>query len=1156
MDEKKTKLQRIFAEAIQIESPEELQKFLDRACDSDAPLLTEVKSLLKAYQAAASFMEQPIANVEELELPEFVDSAHDETVTRSEAILEGPSALIGPYKLLQVIGEGGMGSVYMAQQEQPVRRRVALKIIKAGMDSKQVIARFEAERQALAMMDHANIAHVLDAGTTNQGRPYFVMELIKGVPITRYCDNKNLNVDERLHLFKTVCQAVQHAHHKGIIHRDLKPSNILVAEYDGKPVPKIIDFGLAKALHQTLTDKTLFTQFGQVLGTLEYMSPEQSSLNQLAVDTRTDIYSLGVLLYELLTGSVPLEKQRLCSVAFDQILKIIREEEPPKPSVRLSTSKSSVQIARQRGTEANRLSLLLRGDLDWIVMKAINKDRSRRYETATGFSNDVRRYLDNELVEARPPTSRYRIQKFIQRNRLGVAAALLIGLTLVVGVIGTSSGMFWALEQQQVAQQEAEQRRRTLYVAHMGSVQWAWERGMIRRVRELLDTHLPGKDKPDLRTFEWHYYDRLCKQALLIPTIEFGEKISSLAIGADDKTLALVGDDERLDIWDINSGKKLQELADKYSIAKRLLFSKNGSVLLSIGGQFVSAWKRNEATSLLEVVLQRQADQPSLSIVSSDGRFVVLVLEKSIWCFDSINESSFELKQPGKIEDICFFDPNHSIIISHGSESNDARLELVDLRTQAGTDIYTEQGSSIRRMLLSENRKRMVAMSEDEANVFQLDQNGMLSNPIRLKMFPSRETDLRRLETNQSFIAVDGNTMSSWRYDSPDRIARFSTVESFPRRAEFGRNGLTAVRSQFLAVCESDPIVALNGINNRVQLLDGLEFDELGSLHGHANTIQGIEFRKNGGLLTCSRDQTVKVWKDLSFEDYEQFSSGTDQLWSVAISPDNSKIATASKEARVTIWNLETGKRIGELPSSKSIQFVRFSPDGNSILFGGDDALVHVYDLSSLREIMTLKGHSGTVNSFGFSGDGKYLATGSDDSSVVIWDWRTGEIVKSLTVKPEQAIWAVAFSPTDNCVVFGGTDDTVRLWNFENENTFKTLITLNENVTSLNYSNDGAKLAITTADGVITLWDNRSSTAKKLIAHSSAAMSTAFSPDVKTLVSGSSDGNLQFWNMATLEPTISIKSHAVHIHAVYFSNDGTMVATASWDGSVKVFRSK
>ena len=364
---------------------------------------------------------------------------------------------------LQQIGEGGMGTVFMAEQTQPVQRKVALKVIKPGMDSRQVIARFEAERQALALMDHVNIARVLDAGTTEAGRPYFVMELVHGVPITKYCDDNHLTPRERLELFVPVCQAIQHAHQKGIIHRDIKPSNVMVTLYDGKPVPKVIDFGVAKATEQKLTERTLFTQYGTMVGTLEYMSPEQAEMSALGVDTRSDIYSLGVLLYELLTGSTPLTHKRLKEAAYAEILRMIKEEEPPRPSTRLSDSGEALaSISAQRHMEPAKLTKLVRGELDWIVMKTLEKDRNRRYETANGFAADVQRYLDDEPVQACPPSAWYRFRKFARRNRRAVVTASAAALAVRAGGGGlATSTLLIAREQRATADACSETGPRT-----------------------------------------------------------------------------------------------------------------------------------------------------------------------------------------------------------------------------------------------------------------------------------------------------------------------------------------------------------------------------------------------------------------------------------------------------------------------------------------------------------------------------------------------------------------------------------------------------------------------------------------------------------------------------------------------------------------------
>jgi serine/threonine protein kinase len=472
----------IFSAALELRSSEERARYLDQACGDNRELRRRIEELLASHAQAASFMNAPA----------HAAGSPSPAVTSADAPVELPGTLIaGKYKLVELIGEGGMGTVWMAQQTEPVKRLVALKLIKPGMDSRQVIARFEAERQALALMDHPNIAKVLDAGTVGQdsnpaassdrigilshiGRPYFVMELVKGVPITKYCDEHRLTPRQRLELFVPVCHAVQHAHQKGIIHRDLKPSNVLVALYDDRPVPKVIDFGVAKATGQQLTEETLHTGFGAVVGTVEYMSPEQATLNQLDIDTRSDIYSLGVLLYELLTGSPPFSRKDLEQAGMLEMLRVIREQEPSKPSTKLSNlSKSGplaprvdvnsrselttlASIAANRGTEPAKLTRLVRGELDWIVMKALEKDRNRRYESANAFALDVQRYLAGEPVLAVPPSVGYRFRKFARRNKrvLGSAAAF-VGLLITAVVLLAVQNRQLRAEQRRTAQEQA-----------------------------------------------------------------------------------------------------------------------------------------------------------------------------------------------------------------------------------------------------------------------------------------------------------------------------------------------------------------------------------------------------------------------------------------------------------------------------------------------------------------------------------------------------------------------------------------------------------------------------------------------------------------------------------------------------------------------------
>ena len=573
----------IFIEVLELGDPSEQAALLDKACQEDAELRGRVEQLLAEHERQESFiLDTPPIGCNGFPSGDGVGSTVDSPIT------ERPGTIIGPYKLLQQIGEGGMGVVFMAEQTQPLQRTVALKIIKPGMDTRQVIARFEAERQALAMMDHPNIAKVLDAGTTDSGRPYFVMELVKGVPITKYCDEKHLPLRARLELLLPVCQAVQHAHQKGVIHRDIKPNNVLVAEYDDHAVPKVIDFGVAKATAQRLTDRTMFTEFGQVLGTIEYMSPEQAKFNQLDIDTRSDIYSLGVLLYELLTGSTPFARKRLQSAAFDEMLRIIREEEPPKPSTRLSTTGALPSIAVNRGSQPNKLSGLVRGELDWVVMKALEKDRNRRYETANSFADDIQRYLNDEAVQACPPSAMYRFRKFARRNKAALVMAMLVGSAILIAVAGLAVSMVLIAREQRVTenalqaetqaktdlQDTLERERRDSYLHRIALSQRELSVNNLKGALQLL-----GQCPEDLRQWEWYYLMRLCKVEPVVLRDKSG--VQGVAFSPDGDRLASAGEDGEVKIWNSRTGEVIQQFPAHTDSVVSVAFHREGKHLAS-----------------------------------------------------------------------------------------------------------------------------------------------------------------------------------------------------------------------------------------------------------------------------------------------------------------------------------------------------------------------------------------------------------------------------------------------------------------------------------------------------------------------------------------------------------------------------------------------
>jgi serine/threonine protein kinase/WD40 repeat protein len=658
----------------------EREAYLDQACAGDAALRKRVEELLRSHSLAKSFLEEPPAS-----------ASPGQTIKLDLPPSEREGDRIGRYKLLQQIGEGGCGVVYMAEQEQPVKRRVALKVIKLGMDTRNIIARFEAERQALALMDHPNIAKVLDAGATETGRPYFVMELVRGIKFTEYCDQNHLDTRTRLGLFIQICQAIQHAHQKGIIHRDIKPSNILVTMHDGVPVPKVIDFGIAKATtDQRLTDKTLFTAYEQFIGTPAYMSPEQAEMSGLDIDTRSDIYSLGVLLYELLAGSTPFDPNELMSQGIDGMRKTIREKEPVRPSTRIATLKSEEQTttAKRRSADTAKLLHQLKGDLDWIVMKCLEKDRTRRYETVNGLAADLKRHLANEPVMARPPSAAYKFQKAIRRNKLAYAAAVAVTAALLVGTAVSvwqakvaihalteteksraaaqkerdkaNSAQAEAENQHKAAEEARQLAQAQAYAADINLAQHDLEANNLGRARQLLDQHRPAPGQPDLRNWEWRYLWQQCRGDDLLKFLVQSNGYAKVDVSNDGRWLAVGGSfDGGISIFDISdlSAPKIAARLPQMAVCTELACSPREPVLAyENSSSYASTTQSNEIhlwnfLTQAEILTLRLTNHCAGLAFSSDGQRIVTLVEGSsakstgelaVWrCLDGAKLASF-----------------------------------------------------------------------------------------------------------------------------------------------------------------------------------------------------------------------------------------------------------------------------------------------------------------------------------------------------------------------------------------------------------------------------------------------------------------------------------------------------------------------------------
>lgn len=1164
----------IFANILKLATPAEQRAYLDEVCASDPQLRAAVEALLKAHATDPGFLEQPAESL--LGTSAQLPGASASKPASAHQVGRPGVVLAGRYKLIEPIGEGGMGAVWMAQQTEPVKRLVAVKLIKDGMDSGQIIARFEAERQALALMDHPNIARVLDAGTAPDGRPYFVMELVKGVPITRYCDEHRLTPRQRLELFIPVCQAIQHAHQKGVIHRDIKPSNVLVALYDDQPVPKVIDFGVAKATGQQLTERTLNTGFGAVVGTIEYMSPEQAGFNQLDIDTRSDVYSLGVLLYELLAGSPPFSRKHLEKVGVLEMLRVIREEEPSKPSTKLRSSGALPALSSNRGMEPDNLTRQVRGELDWIVMKALEKDRGRRYDTPNGFAMDLQRYLTDEPVLACPPSLGYRLRKFARRNKalistVGlVAAALLIGIavsvwqalratdaerematqrdaaTLAEGRAtenaqraDTQRGI--AVQNEQAARTNELLARRRYYAAQMNLAMQAWEEGNSARVLEILETQRPRFDEEDMRGFEWYHLWHQCHRGCRA-VLRTGSVVQGMAFAPDGRTLALVHENGAISLWDPDSRPARLTVLQMRDPVTRLAYSPGGDTLALVSRARVSLRDAKRGTDLGEI-----AGKTTISCLAffPDGKTLATGHADdtvTLWDMDQRKErTTIKLTNPprglagvravaialdGKI---LAFSRGWGVIVGRWDGSAWRELHR-----------HLDVTHYVHHLSFSRDGKTLAAASPAAGlNRSHIDD----VRPANVgAMLPAEEADPGRQPQPAGGQVVGTDTR---------RGVRIWDVETGQDRMVLKGRGATGWVGQVAFAPDGKTLAVCN--DRTALFYDPATGEPMASVHAapaHRGAVLAMAFSADGKtLVTSGRDNIVKVWDRQTIPEASMVGGGA-----LTFTPDGETLVTGTA-ATVKLWDPFTTREKETRRFGKGAIRIPLSADGGLVVTQGPEInLPRVWEFSSGRELLRLPPSSVLPYDYALSPDSRTLAIASEEMDINLWDIPS----KRLRVRipnPSQS-FRIVYAPNGRFLATGSWDGKVRFFDPEKGVPLGVVQGGKTWVTSLAFSHDSRLLASGNRDGSLKVWDTTTRELRTTLrGHADAVTALAFFPDGQTLASGTEDGLLKLWDLTTGQERISLRGHRSAVAGLAVNRTSNLLAASSVDGTVRVYRS-